>query len=87
MTNRTYPTLAPNGVRPERLPIHESVTPERVAALVEREMSSLDNPGICLACGTEADGCEPDARNYRCENDACRKSAVFGAEEALLMLV
>ena len=41
--------------------------------------------GICLACGEEATGCEPDARKYEC--DCCGKRAVYGAEEALLMLM
>ena len=39
--------------------------------------------GICLVCGEEADGVEPDARNYRC--GACGKRAVFGLEEALVL--
>jgi hypothetical protein len=29
-------------------------------------------------------GCEPDARNYECE--MCEAHAVFGAEEALLVM-
>ena len=43
----------------------------------------LGNPGYCLDCGTEADGCEPDARNYTCE--ACGKNEVYGLEECLMM--
>ena len=40
--------------------------------------------GICLACGHEQDGVEPDARRYACEIcDACQ---VYGAEELLLTL-
>lgn len=39
--------------------------------------------GFCLACGEEADGVEPDARNYTCES--CGKPEVFGAEEILIM--
>jgi hypothetical protein len=41
--------------------------------------------GFCTACGEQAYGCEPDARNYTCE--ACGKKKVFGAEELLLMRV
>ena len=41
--------------------------------------------GFCLACGFEQDGCEPDARNYRCED--CGERQVFGAEEILVMRV
>ena len=30
----------------------------------ERDIGlSPADPGFCLACGAEADGCEPDARN------------------------
>ena len=54
--------------------IHPSVTAERVAEAVERELTTLDNPGFCLACGAEADGCEPDAEQYPCES--CGEPAV-----------
>ena len=64
--------------------IHASVTLERVEEMCERRMTSLDNPGVCLACGAEADAVEPDARNYQCES--CDGHAVFGSEEVLLML-
>lgn len=64
--------------------LHASVTAERVAAAVEREMVSLDNPGFCLACGADADECEPDARNYECEE--CGERRVFGAQECLFMI-
>ena len=43
--------------------------------------ATLDNPGFCVACGEEADGCEPDARRYKCE--CCGERAVSGAEELL----
>lgn len=44
-----------------------------------------DNLGFCLACGAQADGVEPDARNYEC--DTCGEEQVFGAEELLMMMV
>lgn len=56
---------------------------DRLLAAIERYRSSTDNPGFCLACGYEQDGCEPDARNYECEE--CGERQVFGAEEVLLM--
>ena len=64
--------------------MHPSITPERITDAVERGMTTLDNPGFCLHCGTDADGCEPDARHYKC--DSCGLLAVFGAEEVLLMI-
>lgn len=62
--------------------IHPSLTAERVTDAVERMLSSLDNPGFCIACGEEQDGCEPDARQYECES--CGERAVYGAEELLM---
>lgn len=65
-----------------RSEIHSSITTERVLEAAERHNNSLDNPGLCLACGNEQDGCEPDARKYECE--ACGCHEVYGAEELLL---
>lgn len=64
--------------------IHLSITSERITAAVERSNTSLDNPGFCVSCGEEAEGCEPDARRYECE--VCGEAAVYGAEELLLRL-
>jgi hypothetical protein len=61
---------------------HKSITKRRVMDACERYRMTLDNPGLCLACGNEQGGCEPDARNYECE--ACGERQVFGAEELLL---
>jgi hypothetical protein len=55
-----------------------------VAEAVERELTTLDNPGFCLACGAEADGCEPDAEQYACES--CGERAVYGAAEILIAI-
>jgi hypothetical protein len=66
-----------------RPPVHASVTGARLTDATERQMTSLDNPGFCLACGAEQDGCEPDAR--RCECESCGARQVYGAEELLLM--
>lgn len=52
----------------------------RVMELVEED----SNTGICLTCGAEHDGIEPDARRYPC--DACGARRVYGAEELLLMV-
>ena len=63
--------------------MHASVTPERIERAVLRGWESLDNPGICVACGEDADGCEPDAEKYECE--CCGERAVYGAEQLLVV--
>lgn len=65
--------------------VHQSITAERVTEACERTFTSLDNPGFCLACGEDADGCEPDARQYECE--LCGEHAVYGAEEIAINLL
>lgn len=65
--------------------VHESITIERVTDAIEREMTGLDNPGFCILCGEDAEGCEPDARRYECE--CCGEKGVYGAEELLFMLM
>lgn len=40
--------------------------------------------GFCIACGALADGVEPDARRYECDECGARK--VYGAEELLMMM-
>ena len=62
---------------------HASITAERVMEAAEREMTTLDNPGFCLICGAEAEGCEPDAREYTCES--CGAPHVYGAQEIMLL--
>ena len=54
--------------------IHPSVTADRIGEAVERELTSLDNPGFCLACGAEAEGCEPDASSMCVKAAASRPS-------------
>jgi hypothetical protein len=57
-----------------------NVSFDAVMAAVEAD----DNLGFCIACGDEAYGVEPDARNYECES--CGKKKVYGAEELLIMM-
>lgn len=48
------------------------------------QLRDEENGGICRSCGhIHHSGCEPDARNYPCEN--CQWHEVFGIEEALIM--
>jgi DNA-directed RNA polymerase subunit RPC12/RpoP len=60
---------------------HESVTADRAVDLAEAD----EYLGICIECGAEAEGVEPDAERYSCE--ACGARAVFGAEQLVIMLV
>jgi hypothetical protein len=65
--------------------IHKSITLERLMQACERQRMTLDDPGLCIACGNEQGNTEPDARKYTCE--ACGKPAVYGAEELLLRVL
>ena len=61
--------------------------PKRRAITIERVMEQCENDeyeGICLACGEDAQGVEPDAREYECES--CGKEKVYGCQELLLMI-
>jgi hypothetical protein len=62
--------------------IHPTITTERVLEAAQREAMTLDNPGLCLVCGEEMEGCEPDARRYECE--AYGSHEVYGAQELLI---
>ena len=61
--------------------IHKSITPDRVMDAITRAFTSLDNPGFCVKCGEDAEGVEPDAREYTCS--ICGEKGVYGAEELL----
>jgi hypothetical protein len=65
--------------------LHKSITLKRLERAVKAEMFGMENPGFCIACGAEQEGCEPDAREYECE--ACGKHAVYGASEILMECV
>lgn len=40
-----------------------------------------DNTGICISCGAEHDGVEPDAERYKCFE--CGLRTVYGAQQIL----
>lgn len=65
--------------------IHSSVVRARIVAMCEDRRTTLSNPGLCLACGMEAAGVEPDAEEYECEE--CGESAVYGCEDLLIRCV
>jgi hypothetical protein len=43
------------------LELHPSITTDRILRAVEGQMFGLENPGFCIACGEDAESCEPDA--------------------------
>lgn len=51
-------------------------------ARIMRAIESGESIGFCKECGHSQDGCEPDARNYKCES--CGAMEVYGAEEMLI---
>lgn len=57
---------------------------DQILEAVQRQMTTLDNPGFCLSCGSQSDSCEPDARAIKCET--CGASSVYGAQELLFDL-
>jgi hypothetical protein len=60
--------------------IKQSVEDNSIANHIE------EYDGICFVCGEWKYGeCEPDARNYRC--DECGRRAVYGAEESLFYIL
>ena len=59
--------------------VDEKVTVSRVEAMLRAD----DNEGICVLCGADASGVEPDAEAYTCE--ICNQEGVYGAEQLLLL--
>lgn len=64
---------------------HPSITVKRLMDADMRRRMTLDNPGLCTACGNEQEGCEPDGRRIVCE--ACGEPAVYGAQELLMRVL
>jgi len=55
----------------------------KTITLEQFEQAQEDQSGFCTACGFEQASCEPDAREYECEE--CGANDVYGAEELLIM--
>ena len=60
-----------------------AINPDDFIRAVEESTIGMANIGFCIDCGAEQDGCEPDAREYPC--DECDSKAVYGAMELLIM--
>ncbi len=59
------------------------IDPDELIRACEDSMFGLGNAGFCINCGYERGGCEPDAREYPC--DECETNTVYGAQELLIM--
>lgn len=64
--------------------VRATLNPDRIAQLAEESMFGMGNAGICITCGDECEGVEPDAREYVCES--CGEATVYGAEELLMSI-
>jgi len=65
--------------------MHKTVTLDRIVQTLEDTAGTLLDPGICIACGEDQDGCEGDAENYEC--NGCGKNKVFGVSGLLMHLL
>jgi hypothetical protein len=65
--------------------MHKSVTLERIMEMTERSTFGAEDDGVCVACGQDQMGVEPDAERLPCES--CGRNAVYGAEQLLLLTV
>ncbi len=55
---------------------------KRALVLAEEQNRTTRNPGICLNCGEEQEGCEPDMERGTCES--CGEKKVYGAMEVIV---
>lgn len=62
--------------------VHRSITVERCMELARSRECDCTNPGICIACGEDQDGFEPDAEKGKCEQ--CGNNTVYGPEELVM---
>jgi hypothetical protein len=67
--------------------LYSSKNPEKLIgfAMSEADFKNRDDQyvGLCLKCGHERSCCEPDAREYDCEE--CDENQVYGMQELLVM--
>jgi hypothetical protein len=63
--------------------LHESITPDSIADPTDRAGTTLDSPGLYIACGADTEDVEPDAAPSICE--CCGRPAVYGVERIAIM--
>ena len=64
--------------------MHPSVTKDRICDAAEQSLFGDGGMAICIACGKDVEGLEPDVRKAKCP--ACDEHAVYGAEELLFIV-
>ncbi len=47
---------------------HPSLTKDRIEDAVRERLAGAGHSGFCLAWGADADGVEPEADGYQCED-------------------
>lgn len=62
--------------------MHPSITTARILEVIEESVMDLSSPGICIDCGEDAEGVEPDIEHGMCES--CGKYGVAGIEQLLM---
>lgn len=65
--------------------VHASITADRLVHVLDHALVNNEDPGLCVNCGAETGGVEPDARAYKCT--VCDYFGVYGAEELLFLFV
>ena len=63
--------------------LHASSTQDRIADLIDPAEATHESPGLCVACGADAEDAEPDAAKTIC--DCCSRLAVYGVELIVVM--
>lgn len=71
--------------RARTIPLHHSVTFDRIEKAAKKSLGSLGSLGFCIACGSDVEGVEPDAQRYECRR--CGIRGVYGAEEILIQFL
>ena len=65
--------------------IHASLSPTRIESLAHEAFWQPDPPGVCIACGTEVRGIDPERERAPC--GACGARRVYGAQRLVFLLM
>ena len=65
--------------------LHPTLSPERVESLAHEAFWQPDPPGVCIACGTEVRGIDPERERATCPS--CGQRAVSGAQRLVFLMM